>query len=355
MTGAGVSVDSGIAPYRGEGGHYEVHKTYRPIFFHEFVDSSEKGHVARQRYWSRSFLGYPPVLVARPNKTHYAVAALQRLGAFADYITQNVDSLHHMATPSPSLAASSILELHGTLQHVLCVSSPTPGNAPSRPKDPTLHSHLTQSHLSGPRLRAEPRPFNTPTGQAYPKGCGFRGSRSAYQSILAERNPMWDEMAKEMHQRGTQPKTNPDGDVELARNTDYSSFHYPACPSCGGVLKPGVVFFGESVPDALRDRSFELVRRASQMLIVGSSTATYSAYRLAKTMHEAGGSVMILNKGPSRADPLASDKIELGSSEVLQLVAQRLAGTDRRKKDPVLDRLLTSGGPALVPNSGTKQ
>lgn len=61
MTGAGVSVDSGIAPYRGADGHYTVHKTYRPIFFHEFTDESSKGHQARQRYWSRSYLGYPPV------------------------------------------------------------------------------------------------------------------------------------------------------------------------------------------------------------------------------------------------------------------------------------------------------
>lgn len=61
LTGAGASVDSGIAPYRGADGHYTVHKTYRPIFFHEFVERSDKGHAARQRYWSRSFLGYPPV------------------------------------------------------------------------------------------------------------------------------------------------------------------------------------------------------------------------------------------------------------------------------------------------------
>jgi NAD-dependent deacetylase sirtuin 4 len=61
MTGAGVSVDSGISPYRGEDGHYTVHKTYRPIFFHEFTEDTDKGHLFRQRYWSRSFLGYPPV------------------------------------------------------------------------------------------------------------------------------------------------------------------------------------------------------------------------------------------------------------------------------------------------------
>jgi NAD-dependent SIR2 family protein deacetylase len=49
------------------------------------------------------------------------------------------------------------------------------------------------------------------------------------------------------------------------------------------------------VPDQLRDRSFELVEKASQMLVVGSSTATYSAYRLVRAMAESGRKVMVLN------------------------------------------------------------
>ncbi|KAH0445959.1 hypothetical protein IEQ34_025207 [Dendrobium chrysotoxum] len=189
MTGAGVSVDSGIAPYRGKDGHYTVHKSYRPIFFHEFTDQTEKGHAYRQS-----------------------------IG--------NVDSLHHLATPSASLAASSILELHGTLQNVVCVASPTGTNpehhthSHAKPIDQALFDRLSLSHLTkgGPRKPPEPQPRNTPVGRlAYPKGCGFRGSRAAFQVELAQNNPQWDKLANDMEQHGTQPKTNPDGDVELER------------------------------------------------------------------------------------------------------------------------------------------
>lgn len=212
MTGAGVSVDSGIAPYRGKGGHYTVHKTYRPIFYPEFIDTTEKGHKNRQRYWSRSFLGFKPVQYAKPNPSHYSIAALQRMGYVPEYITQNVDNLHHAATPSPSLAAQSILELHGTLQNVVCVQAPEHHVHGSDPIDPDGFRRLSVSHITGPRA-AIPRPYNTPTGEAYPKGCGFRGSRNVFQDILETDNPRWHEFAQEMREKGTEPKTNPDGDV----------------------------------------------------------------------------------------------------------------------------------------------
>ena len=343
MTGAGVSVDSGIAPYRGENGHYSIHKTYRPIFYHEFIDPSEKGHLARQRYFSRSYLGFPPVRFAKPNRTHYSIAAIQRLGYVPEFITQNVDNLHHAATPSASLAASTILELHGTLKHVVCVSSPEdykPGHH-TRPVDPDFYDALTAtSYLRGPRA-VSLRPENTPTGENYPKGCGFRGSRAVFQDELTRLNPAWAQLQREMAETGKSPKTNPDGDVEL-HNVDYSTFNYPACPNCGGVLKPAVIFFGESVPDKLRDHSYQMVDHANAMLLVGTSLATYSAFRLVKQAVEQKKPVLILNRGPTRADPLVSDKIELGSSEVLSRVAQQLSN-GRERNDKVLQSLLSSG------------
>jgi NAD-dependent deacetylase sirtuin 4 len=275
--------------------------------------------------------------------THYSIAALQRMGYFTNYITQNVDSLHHAATPSPSLAASTILELHGTLQSVVCVSSFTSSNTKmnqKRPVDPAGYASLTQSHLLGSlRKQASPLSNNTPTGEAYPRGCGFRGSRAMYQQELAARNPKWEAFAQEIAIKKTKPKTNPDGDVDLG-DADYSSFNYAPCPNCGGALKPAVIFFGESVPDKLRDHSHQLVNECESMVLIGTSLATYSAYRLVKSAHEQGKRT--INLGPTRADPLVDDKIELGSSQIMNAVARKLAG-NRAEKDPVLHRLLESG------------
>lgn len=146
-----------------------------------------------------------------------------------------------------------------------------------------------------------------------------------------------------MAETGKSPKTNPDGDVEL-HNVDYSTFNYPACPNCGGVLKPAVIFFGESVPDKLRDHSYEMVENANAMLLIGTSLATYSAFRLVKQAVEQNKPVMVLNRGPTRADGILpeSAKIELGSSEVLSKVAHLLSN-GRQHKDVVLQSLLTSG------------
>ena len=282
---------------------------------------------------------------AEPNKTHYAIAALQRMGYFQNYITQNVDNLHHAATPSPSLAASTILELHGSLQSVVCVTSSTQSAADasrSRPVDRAQYDLLTLSHLSGgPRRQATPLAHNTPTGEAYPRGCGFRGSRAMYQEELGRRNPKWKDFAREMVEKGTEPKTNPDGDVDLG-DADYASFNYVPCPNCGGALKPTVIFFGESVPDKLRDHSYRLVDESDSLLLIGTSLATYSAFRLVKAAQEQGKRTMILNQGPTRADAIVQDKIELGSSEVMNAVARKLAGS-RADRDPVLHRLLESG------------
>nr|UOP56884.1 putative dhs-like nad fad-binding domain-containing protein [Thecaphora frezii] len=317
------------------------------VFNGSILALSSLSHRTRQRYFSRSYLGFPPVRTALPNKTHFSIAAIQHLGYVPKFITQNVDNLHHAATPSPSLAASTILELHGTLKHVVCVQSPHSYDGSRRgPVDPDLYETLSASHITGPRA-AQPKLGNTPVGENYPRGCGFRGSRAAFQDELTRLNPKWAQLANEMQRTGKSPKTNPDGDVDL-QGVDYSTFSYPPCPNCGGVLKPAVIFFGESVPDVLRDHSHQMVRDASALLLVGTSLATYSAFRLVKQAVEEGKDVLILNKGPTRADPIVENKIELDSSLVLNATARMLAN-GREEKDHVLRRLLESGV-TITPN-----
>jgi len=85
LTGAGISVASGLADYRGTAGTYTLNKTYRPIYFHEFVAK----HEARKRYWARSFLGWTNLNKARANAGHVAVRRLGEMGRVGGVITQS--------------------------------------------------------------------------------------------------------------------------------------------------------------------------------------------------------------------------------------------------------------------------
>jgi NAD-dependent SIR2 family protein deacetylase len=62
----------------------------------------------RARYWARSFAGWHEFAAVQPNRAHFALAQMQRMGWAQDIITQNVDRLHHKA------ASRDIIELHGT-------------------------------------------------------------------------------------------------------------------------------------------------------------------------------------------------------------------------------------------------
>lgn len=92
LTGAGISVASGLADYRGSGGTYTLNKTYRPIYYHEFTAN----HEARKRYWARSFLGWTNLNRARPNVAHAAVNSLGKLGIVSSVITQSLLILQNL-------------------------------------------------------------------------------------------------------------------------------------------------------------------------------------------------------------------------------------------------------------------
>ena len=100
LTGAGISVASGLADYRGTGGTYTLNKTYRPIYYNEFISN----HEARKRYWARSFLGWTNLHKARPNPGHSAVKDLGKLGIISSVITQSL-SIYQLPQLKHSAAA----------------------------------------------------------------------------------------------------------------------------------------------------------------------------------------------------------------------------------------------------------
>ncbi|MFS4093556.1 NAD-dependent protein deacetylase [Streptomyces sp. AF1A] len=109
LSGAGISTESGIPDYRGEGGSLSRHT---PMTYQDFTADDQ----ARRRYWARSHLGWRTFGRARPNAGHRAVSAFEQHGLLSGVITQNVDGLHQAA------GSEAVVELHGSLDRVVCLS-----------------------------------------------------------------------------------------------------------------------------------------------------------------------------------------------------------------------------------------
>ncbi|WP_374679370.1 MULTISPECIES: Sir2 family NAD-dependent protein deacetylase [Microbacterium] len=105
LTGAGVSTDSGIPDYRGEGAPVRT-----PMTAQEFLSSA----ASRRRYWVGSHLGWRAFAAASPNAGHAALARLEHAGIATGVVTQNVDGLHLRA------GSRRVVELHGTMRRVFC-------------------------------------------------------------------------------------------------------------------------------------------------------------------------------------------------------------------------------------------
>lgn len=107
LTGAGVSTDSGIPDYRGEGAPVR-----HPMTFQQFL-ADERW---RKRYWAGSHVGWKAFTAAAPNAGHRALAELERAGVTNGVVTQNVDALHARA------GSQRVVDLHGTVDRVRCLT-----------------------------------------------------------------------------------------------------------------------------------------------------------------------------------------------------------------------------------------
>lgn len=220
--------------------------------------------VFRQRYWARNHVGWRHMDDTRPNAGHRALAALEEAGVVAGLITQNVDLLHTKA------GSRRVVNLHGTYAQVVCLS------------------------------------------------CGYTMSRAALAEELETLNPGFLERAEQVGGIAVAP----DADAVV---TDTSNFRYLDCPRCGGMLKPDIVYFGESVPKERVAQAFSVVDEADALLVAGSSLTVFSGYRFVRHAAAAGMPIAIINRGPTRGDEQATVKVEAGCSELLTLLAGELA------------------------------
>jgi len=215
----------------------------------------------RRRYWAQSFHGWHRIADAAPNAAHAAITRLENAGRVAGIITQNVDDLHRRA------CSRNIVDLHGVLSRMRCLQ------------------------------------------------CGTMTARAEFQSLLEQHNPHWSVAVS---------RIGPDGDSTLATE-DFGRFDVPACQSCGGILKPDVVFFGESVPASRVVRASEIVTGSDALLVVGSSLMVFSGFRFARMAAAMGLPIAIVNRGVTRADSLAGFRL---AGDCATILADGVAALD---------------------------
>lgn len=208
----------------------------------------------RQRYWARSTIGWPSIANSKPTRTHLALMELEKLGLMSMLVTQNVDRLHQRA------GHNQVIDLHGRLDRVICLN------------------------------------------------CNQVEPRADLQVRLLRQNP---------HLQNYVTNLAPDGDA-FVEDKYVSEVTPPDCLNCGHFLMPDVVFFGGTVNKQKVELASQALLNADALLAVGSSLMVYSGFRFCKMAAQMQKPVFIINQGKTRADELATLKIEQDCHQATQ-------------------------------------
>lgn len=209
----------------------------------------------RRRYWAGSHLGWRMMTRRLPNPGHRILADWERSGRVSGTITQNVDGLHRDA------GTRVLVELHGTLDTVSCLS------------------------------------------------CGQAFARAAVGEQLEAANPWLATLGDVDEER-----MNPDGDADVP---ELAHIIEPRCTVCGGILKPNVVYFGETIPAPRFERARRIVTHSDALLVLGSSLTVNSGIRLLEQARRVGAPIVIVNRGATGGDSRAQLVLDAGVTETL--------------------------------------
>ncbi len=218
----------------------------------------------RRHYWARNHVGWRRVHRTRPNAGHRALTRLEEAGVLVGVITQNVDLLHEEA------GTRHVVDLHGRYDRVVCLD------------------------------------------------CGRVVSREHLAARLDALNPGFVESIGPVDDI----ETAPDADAVVASTAHFQT---APCEFCGGVLKPDIVYFGETVPRERVAEAYAMVDAADALLVVGTSLHVHSGLRFVRHAAQAGKPVVIVNRGATRGDRYATVRVDAGASETLTALAEALS------------------------------
>jgi NAD-dependent deacetylase len=195
LTGAGVSVESGIPDFRSAGGLWDKYDPAIYASIYSFKSMPEK-------VWDMIFDMIEITENAKPNNAHFALAELEKMKLLKTVITQNIDNLHQEA------GSRHVIEYHGNAKHLVCMS------------------------------------------------CSAEYSASEYE---------------------------------------ISEKRIPHCESCGKILKPSVIFFGENIPQHALSESQRFAEAADVVLVVGTSAVVYPAAGIPRIAKSRGAVIIEFN------------------------------------------------------------
>jgi len=195
LTGAGISVESGIPDFRSAGGLWDK---YDPAIY----ASLSSFRSMPEKVWDMFFDMIKITGGAKPNKAHYALADLEKMNLLKAVITQNIDNLHQEA------GSNHVVEYHGNTKHLVCLN------------------------------------------------CSAHYSASEFE--IAEKR-------------------------------------IPHCESCGKILKPSVIFFGENIPQNALHESQKFAEAADVVLVVGTSAVVYPAAGIPRIAKSRGAVIIEFN------------------------------------------------------------
>jgi NAD-dependent deacetylase len=220
FTGAGISAESGVPTYRGEGGLWTKYDPGKYASIAHFrLDPSY--------YWNFfKDVRYPILKKVKPNQAHLALAEMERRANLRSIITQNIDGLHQEA------GSSSVIELHGTTRTIICT------------------------------------------------GCAKKYTIGEAYAELKKQIP-------------------------------------PRCIECRGILRPDVIFFGETLDPQILRTAYSEVRDCDFLLAVGSSLVVYPAADIPLRAKQSGAKLAIINKDSTPLDPVADYVVQDAAGIVL--------------------------------------
>lgn len=231
---------------------------------------------ARRRYWARSFVGWQHISDAAPHAGHEILARWNARGIISGIVTQNVDGLHQRSQRAADAAAGQdavsgpIIPLHGSMDEVECLV------------------------------------------------CGVRESREEFGHRLQEANR---DVAEHWHLDDIE--INPDGDARIPTQW-VQQFTMVRCLNCGSdKLKPTVVYFGEIVPQQRKRAISKLLEASGGLIVVGSSLAVMSSYRILLEADRAHKPIGIINLGPTRGEQRATFRWRSGVRQALEWLDQQ--------------------------------